>query len=52
MIKEGPHSPHTDRLSGRQRDEGGREKNQILGKKEVKFRLLCAGHVDNTILIN
>lgn len=43
MIKEGPHSPHTNRLTGRQSDGGGRAKDRILGEKEVKlmpFRLL------------
>lgn len=44
MIKEGPHSPHTNRLTGRQRDGGGKANDLILGEKEVKFRMFVVGH--------
>lgn len=30
MIKQGPHSPHTDRLTGRQRDWRGKARGLIL----------------------
>lgn len=46
MIKEGPHSPHTNRLTGRQRDGGGGAKDLILGEKEIKFRMFVIGHSD------
>lgn len=46
MIKEGPHSPHSNRLTGRQRDGEGRAKDLSLGEKEVKFRMFGVGHSD------
>lgn len=44
MIKEGPHSPHTNRLNGRQRNGGGRAKDLILAEKEARFRMSGVKH--------
>lgn len=52
-IKEGPHSPHTNRLTRRQRDGGGRAEDLILGEKAVVWGVWwCGSHIIQMVCLN